>query len=181
MRQAEAADRMVPQRKRQRRPEAFRTNYSFCRDTNTSRRRGIQPKSSARAGSALSLQSTCQTFTHLFIQMCIILKACVFNLVSVFASLGYTPTLLMTPVPCNFFSVQTLITGWESSFKPRIIFCSYCFALAVFNTGPAAVCLNSRVYEAVFNTKSDLAQQPKAASARGYRFLMPRHVGGEPV
>lgn len=103
--QAEAADRMVAQRKRQWRPEAFRTNYSFCRDTNTSRRHGIQPKSSARAGGALSLQSTCQTFTRLFIQMCIILKACVFNLVSVFASLGYTPTLLMTPVPCNFFSV----------------------------------------------------------------------------
>lgn len=60
---------------------------------------------------------------------------------------------LMTPVPCNFFSVwQTLITGCKLSFSgassfPVIVLCLLCYM------SPAAVCLNSHTDVGVFNTK----------------------------
>lgn len=81
--EAEAVGLMITWLKNQLMPEAFHINYSFCPDTNTSPRHRIQLNLSSRAGGVLSLQSTCQIFTGLFIQMCIIPKTCVFNFVSV--------------------------------------------------------------------------------------------------
>lgn len=64
------------------------------------------------------------------------------------------PTLLMTPVPCNFFSVANSDYRVEVKLQAKhhlfqLLFC----VCSVFNMGPAAVCLNSHFNEAVFNTK----------------------------
>lgn len=138
--------------------EAFHINYSFC--FNTSLRHHIQLNSSFRpAGSVLSLQSTCQIFTgfvysdvhyskNMRFQLCFRLQC------------GAAPTLLMTPAPCNFFSVANsdYRVGVELRAQHHLFQLLFCVC-SVFNTGPAAVRLNSRVNEAVFNTQSDLVQR----------------------
>lgn len=60
----------------------------------------------------------------------------------------------MTPVPCNFFSVANsdYRVGVELQAKHHLLQLLFCVC-SVFNTGPAAVCLNSCFHEAVFNTK----------------------------
>lgn len=64
------------------------------------------------------------------------------------------PTLLMTPVPCNFFSVANsdYRVGVKLQAKHHLFQLLFCVC-SVFNMGPAAVCLNSCLNEAVFNTK----------------------------
>ena len=77
----------------------------------------------------------------------------------------------MTPVPCNFFSVANsdYRVGVKLQAKHHLFQLLFCVC-SVFNTGPAAVCLNSRVDEAVFNTKSDLVQQFAAAQPMATDF-----------
>lgn len=81
------------------------------------------------------------------------------------------PTLLMTPVPCNFFSVakSDYRVGVKRQARHHLFPLLFCVC-SDFNTGPAAVCLNSHVDEAVFNTKSDLVQQFAAAQPMATDF-----------
>lgn len=119
----------------------------------TSQRPGIQRHSSPPAASALPLQSTCQTRNpfvysdvHYFQK-----RSFFFNLVSVRSAaqpLSHTPTRLMTPVPCNFFSVANsdYRVGVELPAVHHLSHPSYCFVLffllslhaAVFNNGTAS-------------------------------------------
>lgn len=84
--------------------EAFNINYSSCRDTNTSLIHYIQlhlyPGGRWRAITAINLSDL-----HRFVY------SDVHHSKNMCFQLGFrsqccaTPTLLMTPVPCNFFSV----------------------------------------------------------------------------
>lgn len=76
----------------------------------------------------------------------------------------------MTPVPCNFFSVANSDYRVEVKLQAKHHLFQLLFVFAVFNTSPAAVCLNGGVDEAVFNTESDLVQQFVAAQPIATNF-----------
>lgn len=130
---------------------AFHINYSFCcSDTNTS-------------------EITCN-WMYPPGQQCTIITINLSDYFFVYSDVHYSknmcfqlgfrlqcraaPTLLMTPVPCNFFSVANsdYRVGVKLQAKHHLfqLLFSVC---SVFNMGPAAVRLNSRFDEAVFNTE----------------------------
>ena len=81
---------------------------------------------------------------------------------------GAAPTLLMTPVPCNFFSVANsdYRVGVKLGAKHHLFWLLFC-ARSVSGTGPAAVCLSSGFDEAVLNTDAIWC----GIKAQGYRVL----------
>lgn len=134
--------------------EAFHINYysSFCSNTSKSLRRHthwIYPPGQQHTIITINLSdfhrfvySDVHYSKNMCFQLCFRLRC------------EASPTLLMTPVPCNLFSVANsdYRVGVKLRAKHHLFQLLFCVR-SVFNTGPAAVCLNSRVDEAVFNTK----------------------------
>lgn len=145
---------MITLLKNQLKLEAFRINYYsfFCSNTSKSPRRcthWIYPPGRQHTIITINLSdfhrfvySDVHYSKNMCFQLCFRLQC------------EASPTLLMTPVPCNFFSVANsdYRVGVKLRAKHHLFQLLFCVC-SVFNTGPAAVCLNSRVDEAVFNTK----------------------------
>lgn len=74
----------------------------------------------------------------------------------------------MTPVPYNFFSVANSDYRVGVKLQAKHHLFQLLFVFSVFNTIPAAVCLNGGIDEAVFNAESDLVQQPAQPIATNF-------------
>lgn len=98
-------------------------------------------------------------------------KTCVFNSVSALRC-GDAAALLMTPVPCNFFSVTNsdYRVGVELGAKHHLF--SLLFFFSLTRAQQLCVCLNSRFRRSKCLTPKWFSTDHRARAARGYWFSM---------